>query len=76
MRSTTAAKITTNEDDQEEVNRQNVFRLACIGAKEGMAKEITARVGTSIKNPILRHPDDVWMKKSGNQRISHIQLLL
>ena len=28
-----------------------------------MAKEITARVGTSITNPILRHPDGVRMKK-------------
>ena len=61
--SATAAEITTNEDAQEEVNRQNVFRLACIGAKEGMAKGITARVGTSITNPILRHPDGVRMKK-------------
>ena len=61
--SSTAAEITTNEDAQEEANRQNVFRLASIGVKEGMAKEITARVGTSITNPILRHPDGVRMKK-------------
>ena len=26
--------ISTNEDAQEEANRQNVFRLACVGAKE------------------------------------------
>ena len=61
--STTAAEITTNEDAQEEANRQNVFRLASIGVKEGMAREITARVGVSITNPILRHPDGVRMKK-------------
>jgi phosphotransferase system HPr-like phosphotransfer protein len=61
--STTAAEITTNEDAQEEANRQNVFRLASIGVKEGMAREITARVGASITNPILRHPDGVRMKK-------------
>ena len=29
--------IQTNEDAQEEANRQNVFRLACVGAKEQMA---------------------------------------
>ena len=28
-----------------------------------MAREITARVGISITNPILRHPDGVRMKK-------------
>ena len=61
--SATAAKITTNEDAQEEANRQNVFRLASSGVKEGMAREITARVGVSITNPILRHPDGVRMKK-------------
>ena len=37
--STTAVPhISTNEDAQEEANRQNVFRLACVGAKEQMAK--------------------------------------
>ena len=57
------AEITSNEDAQEEANRQNVFRLACIGAKESMAKEITNRVGKSITNPVLRHPDGIRMKK-------------
>ena len=61
--SATAAKITTNKDAQEEMNCQNIFRLSCIVAKEGMAKEITARVGTSITNRILRHPDGVRMKE-------------
>ena len=55
--------ITTNEDAQEEANCQNVFRLASIGVKEGMAKEITARFGTAITNPILQHPDGIQMKK-------------
>ena len=45
------AEITTNEDAQEEANRQNVFRLDSIGVKEGMAKAITARIGTAITNP-------------------------
>ena len=54
-----APEITTNEDAQEEANRQNVFRLAVVGSKEHMAKEITARVGKSITNPILRNADRV-----------------
>ena len=33
--------IQTNEDAQEEANRKNVFRLAYVGAKEQMAKDIT-----------------------------------
>ena len=40
--------IVTNEDAQEEANRQNVFRLACVGAKEQMAKKITAKVAANI----------------------------
>ena len=60
---TAVPHIITNEDAQEEANRQNVFRLACVGAKEQMAKEITAKVGANITNPILRHPDGVRFKK-------------
>ena len=52
-----------NKDAQEEANLQNVFWLACIGTKEGMAKEINARVGTSIMNPIMRHLDGLRMNK-------------
>ena len=61
--STTAVEIMINADAQEEANHQNVFWLACIGVKEGMVKEITVRVRTSITNPVLRHPDGVRMKK-------------
>ena len=56
-------EITTNEDAQEEANRQNVFGLAVVGAKEQMEKEITARVGKSVTNPILRNADGVRFKK-------------
>ena len=52
-----APEITTNEDAQEEANRQNVFRLAVVGTKEQMAKEIIARVGRSVTNPILRNAE-------------------
>ena len=58
-----APEITTNEDAQEEVNRKNVFRLAVIGAKEQIAKEITAQVGKSVTDPILRNVDGVNFKK-------------
>ena len=61
--STEVPQITTNEDAQEEANRQNAFRLASIGAKEQMAAEITAKVGESITNPVLRHADGVRLKK-------------
>ena len=54
--------ISTNEDAQEEANRQNFFRLACVGAKEQMAQEITAKVGANITNPVLRHADGVQYK--------------
>ena len=53
--STTAAEITSYEGTQEEANRQNIFRLACSGANEGIVKEMTARVGISITNLILCH---------------------
>ena len=55
-------EITTNEDAQEEATRINVFRLAVIGVKEQMAKEITAAVGEAITNPILRNADGVRFK--------------
>ena len=61
--SNAAAKIITNKDAQEEANHQNIFRLACSCAKEGMAKEITARSGITITNFMLRHLDGVRVKR-------------
>ena len=61
--STTAAEITSYEGTQEEANRQNIFRLAFIGANEGIVKEMTARVGINIMHPILYQPDGGRMKK-------------
>ena len=40
-----------------------MFRLAVIGVKEQMAKEITSAVGEVITNPILRNADGVRFKK-------------
>ena len=45
------AEITSNEDAQEEANRWNVFRLEYTDAKEGIAKEITNRVGKALQTP-------------------------
>ncbi len=55
--STIAPEITTNSDAQDEADRQNTFRLAAVGAKEGIAEGITALVGKDITNPILRTAD-------------------
>ena len=54
---TIAPEITTNSDAQDEADRQNTFRLAAVGAKEGIAEGITALVGKDITNPILRTSD-------------------
>ena len=64
--SKTAAKITIHEDDQEEANRETVFRLACIVVKEGMVREITDRAGNNVTNPVLRHANRVRFKKWTN----------
>ncbi len=46
-------EITTNSDAQEEVDRQNTYRLAAIGVKEGVAAGITSVV---IQTEKLSHP--------------------
>ena len=50
-------EITTNSDAQEEADRQNLFRLAAIGYKEGIAAGITALIGKDKTNNILRSTD-------------------
>jgi len=42
---TVQAEIVTNSDAQEEADRQNTYRLAAIGVKEGVAAGITKIVG-------------------------------
>ena len=68
----TKEKNTTDEDVQGEAKRQNAFRLACIGAKESIAKEMTDRAGGSIINPLLRHPDGVRMKKVNEHHLHEL----
>ena len=58
--STAKPEITNNSDAQEKSDRQNVFRLASIGVKEGIVEGITKIVGRDITNPIL------WMTDNSN----------
>ena len=51
--STVETETNTNSNAQEKAYRQNVFRLAAIRFKEGIAEEITKIVGRDIMNPIL-----------------------
>ena len=59
---TVQAEIVTNSDAQEEADRQNTYRLAAIGVKEGVAAGITKIVGKDITNPILRTSDGISFK--------------
>ena len=49
--------IKTNQDAQEEANRLNMFRLAAIGLKEGVAVGISKVFGTDITDTTLRTTD-------------------
>ena len=66
---TVQAEIVTNSDAQEEADRQNTYRLAAIGVKEGVAAGITKIVGKDITNPILRTSDGISFKS-----VDHYQL--
>ena len=46
-------EIVNNSDAQDKSNGQNVFRLAAIGFKEGIAEGITKIVRRNITNPIF-----------------------
>jgi hypothetical protein len=54
---TVALAFTLCSEAQEEVDRRNVPAQAMIGAKEGIAKALTALVGTNITNSMLRTSD-------------------
>ena len=56
--STADPEITNNSDAQDEADRQNVFRLAAIGIKEGISEGITKIFGKDITNPILQTMED------------------
>ena len=50
--------ITNNSDAQDKADRQNVFCLAAIGVKDGIAEGTTNIVGRNTTNPILRTTDN------------------
>ena len=50
-------EIVTNDDARDEADRVNMFRLAVIGAKEGVAAGIRAVVGNDITDNTLRTTD-------------------
>ena len=56
--STVKPEISNNSDAQDEADRQNFFRLAAIGVKEGIAEGITKISGRNITNPIFRTTDN------------------
>ena len=59
---TVQPEIATNSDAQEEADRQNIYQLAAIGVKEGVAAGITKIVEKDITNPILRTTDGISFK--------------
>ena len=56
--STVYPEITNSTDAQDEADRQNIFRLAAIGVKEGITEGITKVFRKYITNPILQTMED------------------
>ena len=54
--------IDTNPDAQDEADRQNMFLLAVMGAKEGVAAGVATIVGKAITDPVLRTADSTTLK--------------
>ena len=66
--STVKLEINTNSDEQDEENRQNIFRLAAIGVKEGIAGGITKIVGRDS----LRTTDNIDFKSMDQYHIRQL----
>ena len=58
----TKPDIESNSDAQDEADRQNMYLLAVIGAKEGVAAGIATIVGKAITDPVLRTADASTLK--------------
>jgi hypothetical protein len=69
---TVQPEIATNSNAQEEADRQNTYRLAAIGVKEGMAEGITKIVGKDITYPILRTSDGISFKSVDDYQIHQL----
>ena len=59
---TVQPEIATNSDAQEVADRQNIYRLAVIGVKEGVAAGITKIIGKDITILILRTTHGISFK--------------
>ena len=70
--STIELEIANNSDAQDEADCKNVFRLATIGVKEGIAERITKIFGREITNPILRTTDNSDFKSVGQFHIDKL----
>ena len=66
---TVEPNIDNNSDAQDKADRQNVFCLAEIGVKEGIAEGITKIVGRDNTNPILRTTDNSDFKSVDQYQI-------
>ena len=69
---TVKPEIVNNSNAQDEANRQNVFRLAAIGVKEGTAEGITKIFRMDITNPILRTTDNSKFKLVDQYQIQQL----
>ena len=67
--STVEPEIANNSDAQDKADRQNVFCLAAINVKEGIAERITKIVRWDIINPILRKTENIAFKLVDQLRI-------
>ena len=70
--STVKQEINNNSDAQDEADWQNVFRLASVGFKEGIAEGITKIVRRDITNPILRTTDNSNFKSVDKYQIHQL----
>ena len=74
--STVKPEINTNSDVQDEADPHNVFHLAAIGVKEGIAEGITKIVGRDITNPILWTTDNSDFKSVDQYQIHQLYTVI
>ena len=70
--STVEPEISNNSNSQDEANIQNVFSLAAIGVKEGIAEGITKIVGRDITNLIQPTTDNRKFKSVDQYQIHQL----
>ena len=65
-------EINTNSDAQDKADHQNVFRLAAIGVKEGVAEEINKILWRYITNPIFWRTENINLKSVDQYQIHQL----